>query len=531
YNTEVHIYRDISNIRAECFLGMDIGSTSTKCALVDSEDRIIADFYRKTSGEPADAVRKLFSAILSVSKKYNSGFEIKGFATTGSGRRLIGELFGADLIINEITAHAEGAIALFGDIKTVFEIGGQDSKYIRIENGRVLDSNMNYICAAGTGSFIEEQAKRLGFSLDEIGKRVEGISPPYTSDRCTVFMEQDINRLLKEGFSKEEVLASVHYSVIQNYLTRVVGNRRVDKDSIVFMGATARNKGLVAAIENLLNVRVKVSQYCHINGAYGAAVLLKRHAHIIGSKSRFCGFSLLNSDIKIEKEECRLCANHCNIFKAYKEDGCKISSWGFMCGREEEDKKVKPITGYEPFELREKIIRESLLPAGRDYKFTVGIPRSLSMYTYFPLFYNLFVLLGLRPVLSRRTDNEITSLGSSVLTSEFCYPVKIAHGHIRYLMNTAKTDFIFAPDMISEEKNNITTNSLFCPYLSSFGSMVKSILSLRGEGISRIISFPFDLRMGKERIAEIIFSELIITDFSRVVVSATFCSACLLYTS
>lgn len=507
-NNEVNVYYDLSGKTFDVFLGMDIGSTSTKCALVGEDNKIIADFYRKTSGEPVTATKNLLRAILNLKEKYGAEFIIKGFATTGSGRKIIGELFGADLIINEITAHAEGAITLFGDVKTIFEIGGQDSKYIRIEDGRVVDSNMNYICAAGTGSFIEEQAKKLGFDIRDVGKIVEGISPPFTSDRCTVFMEQDINRLLKEGFSKEEVLAAVHYSIIQNYLTKVVGNRRIDRENIVFMGATARNKGLVAAMENLVGARINVSNYCYINGAFGVAVLLKKRMGNKAFKSRFNGFALINSEIKIYKQECRLCSNHCQIFSAENAEGKKLSSWGFMCGREDSEKTARHIVEYEAYEIREKIIRQSLLMYKPDYRYTIGIPRALSTYSYFPFFHNLFVLLGFRPVLSKRTDNSILSSGSSVLTSDFCYPVKIAHGHIRYLLNNAKVDFVLVPDMISEEKNNITTNSLFCPYLSSFGSMVKSILLLRGESEDRLISFPFDLRMSRERIATIIFEEL-----------------------
>lgn len=507
-NNEVRVYKDIRNVKYRCYLGMDIGSTSTKCALVDTENNIIADIYRKTSGEPILAAKRLFRAILELERRYSSIFEIIGFATTGSGRKLIGELFGADLIVNEITAHAEGAKILFGDVKTIFEIGGQDSKYIRIEDGRVVDANMNYICAAGTGSFIEEQAKKLGYRLDEIGDVVEGVSPPFTSDRCTVFMEQDLNRLLSEGYSREEVLAAVHYSVIQNYLTKVVGNRKINKDCIVFMGATARNRGLVAAFENLLNTKIKVHPYCHINGAYGAAILLKNRAMYKKKESNFSGFKLIDTDIIIEKEECGLCTNRCQIFKAQNQEGKRLSSWGFMCGRDEEERGVRHITQLEPFELRDKIIRTSLLPVSTDYKYTIGIPRALSTYTYYPFFHNLFVLLGFRPVLSKRTDGTILSLGSSVLTSEFCYPIKIAHGHIRFLLDIAKTDFVFAPNMISEEKNDVTTNSLFCPYLSSFGSVVESILSLRNEDKKRLISFPIDLRMNSEKIADIITNAL-----------------------
>lgn len=506
--TEMRLYEDITNRAIVVYAGEDIGSTSTKLALVDEKGRIVADFYRKTCGEPIIATKHLLRAIISLANKYNAQFEIAGFSTTGSGRRLTGELFGADLIINEITAHAEGAKRLFEDVETIFEIGGQDSKYIRIEKGKVVDSNMNYVCAAGTGSFIEEQSKRLGYDISEVGDRILNLSPPFTSDRCTVFMEQDIKRLLRKGFSREEVLAAVHYSVIQNYLNKVVGNRKISKSGIVFMGATARNKALVAAIENLLNVEVKVSPYCYINGAFGAAIILMEKMKGSSRETRFKGFKLLQAKIDIEKSECRLCQNRCQTFAAIDQEGRRFSSWGFICGREEDEASMRPSPDYQPFEIRERIIRESLLPVNPDYKYTVGIPRALSTYSYLPLFYNLFVLLGMRPVISRRTDEGIVSLGSYVLPSEFCFPIKVAHGHIRDLLNNPKIDFVFAPNMISEEQNDITTNSLFCPYLSSFGSMVKSIMKNKGDLTERLISFPFDLRMSKERIASIIFKSL-----------------------
>ena len=157
-------------------------------------------------------------------------------------------------------------------IDTIFEIGGQDSKFMRTMGGRIADSNMNYVCAAGTGSFVEEQARKLGFDIREVGAAMEGIAPPRTSDRCTVFMEQDVHRLLRQGYTKDEAMAAVLYSVVQNYLNRVVGNRPVSKERIFFQGATARNKALVAAFENLLGVEVVVSPLCHQMGALGVAL-------------------------------------------------------------------------------------------------------------------------------------------------------------------------------------------------------------------------------------------------------------------
>ena len=261
FDNEIRIHNDYRNTR-EIILGMDIGSTSTKLAVLDSQTgEPLLDIYGRTAGDPVGAAKKIFSSFY---QHIGEGdFIIKAFGTTGSGRKLVGKIFGADHIVNEITAHGMGAVHFFPDVETIFEIGGQDAKYIRLTDGYVADVNMNYVCAAGTGSFVEEQARKLGFKVHEIGEITEGIAPPVTSDRCTVFMEQDLRMLLKEGFSKEEALASVLYSVIQNYLNRVVGNRPVSSTKIFFQGATARNKGLVAALENLLGVQVIVSPFCH----------------------------------------------------------------------------------------------------------------------------------------------------------------------------------------------------------------------------------------------------------------------------
>ena len=183
-------------------------------------------------------------------------FTFTACGTTGSGRNLVGQIIGADKIVNEITAHARGARLLFGEeIETIFEIGGQDAKYVHMREGRVDHVNMNYVCAAGTGSFVEEQANKLGFRVDEIGEHVLGISPPFTSERCTVFMERDVEKLLREGSSREDAMAAVLYSVCFNYLTKVVGNRPVTGKKILFQGATAKNKGLVAAFEIIMDKR------------------------------------------------------------------------------------------------------------------------------------------------------------------------------------------------------------------------------------------------------------------------------------
>ncbi len=258
------------------YLGIDVGSTSTKLLLTDEGNEVLADVYRKTLGDPVQATKHLFAALNKISADKGCELEIRGCGTTGSGRKLVGAVVGADAVINEISAHVTGAMHFDPEIDTIFEIGGQDSKYMLTRSARIRDSNMNYICAAGTGSFVEEQARKLGFSCSEIGDLVMGITPPRTSDRCTVFMEQDVHKLLRQGYSRPEAMAAVMYSIVQNYLNKVVGNRHISDKKIFFQGATARNKGLVAAFENLLDVEMVVSPFCHVMGAFGVALLTRR---------------------------------------------------------------------------------------------------------------------------------------------------------------------------------------------------------------------------------------------------------------
>ena len=197
---------------------------------------ILAGLYTRTQGDPVQAVTHLLRQMGALFP--DKTFHIRGAATTGSGRALIREVIGADLAINEITAHAKGAAFLDPEVDTIIEIGGQDSKFTLLQNGMVTHAAMNYVCAAGTGSFIEEQAKRLSMTLQEISEVVPGQSAPYTSDRCTVYMERDLNIFLSEGRSREQIMAAVLYSVRDNYLSKVVGKSAPGR-KIYFQGATA----------------------------------------------------------------------------------------------------------------------------------------------------------------------------------------------------------------------------------------------------------------------------------------------------
>jgi len=228
------------------YLGIDIGSTSSKAVLINKQLKIVKGYYTRTRGDPVSAVRLLINCI----KKNLSGktFTLAAAATTGSGRKMIKELFRADLEINEITAHAKAASLLYPEVDTIIEIGGQDSKFTLIKDGEVYYSHMNYVCAAGTGSFIEEQAKLLAVDLDDFSDLALGALAPYTSDRCTVYMERDLGELKSRGFKRQALAAAVLFSVRDNYLAKVVSRSPLG-NHIVFQGATARNQALVAVFE------------------------------------------------------------------------------------------------------------------------------------------------------------------------------------------------------------------------------------------------------------------------------------------
>lgn len=488
-------------------LGMDIGSTSTKLAVLDAATHEpLLDIYGRTAGDPVEAARKMFASFYSIVGDSDNDVPVTAFGTTGSGRYLVGKIFGADFIVNEISAHGRGALHFFPDVETIFEIGGQDAKFIRLQDGFVADVNMNYVCAAGTGSFVEEQARKLGFAVHEIGRITEGTAPPVTSDRCTVFMEQDLRALLKEGFSKEEALASVLYSVFRNYLTRVVGNRWVSEKKIFFQGATARNRGLVAALENLLDVEVVVSPFCHVMGCIGAAQIAAEQ-RAPGTVSGFPGRKALDLVVSTRTEQCKLCRNFCRI-NTISRDGGSEFSWGYQCGRDPEEKNRKEVTRYRLFKQRENAfcLENEENEIQGIFRGTVTVINALAAHTFYPLWKRFFNLLGYRVSLSGRTGGAVKKSASAISSADFCFPVKIALGHVVQALR--RSDLLFLPFMIADKKAVATAHSFFCPYMESSASFVRSTLSRNNIETGNLISPVVDFRRPVKHIGEDIFEIL-----------------------
>lgn len=309
----------------KCYLGIDIGSISTKAVIIDSNNSIIASSYIWTKGNPIKAVKEILSILKSQidSNKY----KIVSVGTTGSARRLIGSMVGATTVKNEITAHAIGTISKYPDVKTILEIGGQDSKIILIEDKIVVDYAMNTLCAAGTGAFLSSQAKRLDIPIEEFGTiALTSNNPTKIAARCTVFAESDLVHKAGSGYKKEDIVAGLCRSVVLNYLNNVGKGKKI-KSPIVFQGGVSKNIGVVKAFEDVLKEKVIVDKDSHLMGALGIAILSKKE-----KKEIDFDFNIINVNFETKGNECQKCPNHCEII-TIKKDNKIIDFWGNRCER------------------------------------------------------------------------------------------------------------------------------------------------------------------------------------------------------
>lgn len=306
------------------YLGIDIGSISTKGVIIDENNNILVSEYIWTEGNPIKAVTKLVSIL---KNKKPSNLQIKGIGTTGSARKLIGLLLNANMIKNEITAHAIGTLEKHPDTKTILEIGGQDSKIILIENGIIADYAMNTLCAAGTGSFLSSQAKRLGIEVEEFGEyALKSKNPVKIAARCTVFAESDLVHKAQIGYLKEDIIAGLCRAVVLNYLNNVGKGKKI-KGPIVFQGGVSKNKGVLKYFEEILGEKIIVDKDSHLMGALGVAILSKNN-----SRDTVYNLNIENINFQTKGLECNGCANNCEILKIYRNNDL-VDVWGSKCGK------------------------------------------------------------------------------------------------------------------------------------------------------------------------------------------------------
>ena len=467
---------NLGGVKIEAYLGLDVGSISTNLVVIDREKRVLAKRYLMTAGRPIEAVR---IGLQEIGEEIGDRVEIKGVGTTGSGRYLTADFVGADLVRNEITAQATAAIYIDPKVDTIFEIGGQDSKYISIDNGVVVDFEMNKVCAAGTGSFLEEQAEKLDVSIKgEFGTlALSSEDPIRMGERCTVFIESDLVHHQQRGAPKDDLIAGLSYSIVQNYLNRVVGDRRIG-DRIFFQGGTAFNKGVVAAFEKVLDKEIIVPENHDVTGAIGVALLALEER--TWERSGFKGFDLSQRHYEQTSFECKGCPNLCLIRKVSVE-GEKPLFYGSRCEKYDVIKRTKGSAIPDLFEEREKMLfapyegEENLPPNAPE----IGIPRILNFHEMLPFWKAFFTELGYRVVLSDVTNKELIRKGVENVVSETCFPIKVSHGHVLNLLEKG-VKRIFLPSIVNLKPSHPEIpNSSACPYAQSFPYAVPSSIDFK----------------------------------------------------
>ena len=511
------------------YLGIDIGSVSTNLALLDESGRLLHGIYLRTSGRPIEVVQE---GLQEIDRLFGGRIVVRGVGTTGSGRELIGELVGADTVNDEITAHKTGAVYVHeklvknracsalaegeepGEVDTIFEIGGQDSKFISIDHGVVVDFAMNEACAAGTGSFLEEQAERMDIQIkDEFAeKAMASMAPARLGERCTVFMERDVTGWMQRGSRVGDLAAGLAYSVAMNYLNRVVRGRKIGK-VIYFQGGTAYNDAVAAAFSQLLGKRIIVPPHNGIIGAIGMALIAQQvtgakesmqdrlHGKAMAaaagvegsftgtltmtkcpdSVSTFRGFDLNRARFETREFVCKACSNYCDM-KEITVEGRK-TYWGDKCSdkfRKRARTERRPVID-DLMALHDRLLREGYhepITDGAPGKLRVGIPQAMYYYDRFPFWRTYLEGIGFEVVLSGATDHHVATRGAELSLAEPCFPVQIAHGHVHSLLQGTEqrppVDFVFLPNVMDMEAPESSVASQLCPWNQTLPYVVRS---------------------------------------------------------
>jgi len=443
---------------SKCYLGIDSGSTSTNLVLIDENNNVITHQYLKTTGKPVD---RIIEGLQKISDNIGINIRIAGAGTTGSGRYLSAELIGADIIKDEITSQTRAAVFFDPEVDTIFEIGGQDSKYISLRNGAIVDFHMNKICAAGTGAFIEEQANKFGISIDSFGlEALKSENPFELGERCTVFMESSVASALARGVKTRDIISGLCYSIARNYLDKIVGQKRIG-NKIFFQGGVAHNQGIISALRALTGKEIIIPPFFSVTGALGAALLAKDNVHKY--TTQFKGF-------------------HINA-ENFKKETIKIPSLNITANR-------------FSAEINDFIFQNNFCSPMETQKI-IGIPRALFAYGMYPLFNAFFSELGFKTILSDATNERIISLGQEYSMDDTCLPLKLIAGHVADLVSK-KPDFIFFPQIFTVKQPEPAIRQNFaCIYMQLAPEIIKQTINLSEYGI-KFISPTMGFGSGKE---------------------------------
>jgi predicted CoA-substrate-specific enzyme activase len=481
-------------------LGVDGGSTTTKACLVDAEtDEIVASHYGRTHGDPVKALKECLKIVQDkiIADTGDKAIDIRLVSTTGSSREILGVFLETPGVYNEIIAHSVGTTYFDPEVETIFEIGGQDAKYVLLKNGVPIDYAMNEACSAGTGSFLEESASGdLSIhSAKDIGPiALNADAPLKFGEHCSAFINSDIRKAVQQGATKENITAGIVCSIVANYLNRVVGNRTIG-GKIFLQGGVAKNIAVPLAFAMMLDKEILVPPSPELMGCFGVALLAKRKAAdgLLAEKAVDID-ELLSREINYERVfTCRSCDNRCPIQVLSVGVQEHKYMFGGRCNKYTNMRKaVKDVPVFDYVEKRQRMLFEEFAaPADRSsYKrdYVVGIPRAFSVHTLYPLYSWFFHELGIKTFLS----TEVAHAGVARAESTYCFPAEIAHGAVQDCLDKG-ADYVFLPhfrDMPSYEEE---VHANFCPITQSLPYYIEKAFPDvdKKRWLSLVVSFKF----------------------------------------
>lgn len=500
---------ELSSYSGDCFIGIDAGSTTTKLVLIDRDANLLYSLYKSNEGNPLNSVIKMLKELYSVLPK---GVNIRYSGVTGYGEKLIQTALNVDLNEIETIAHYTAAKKFMPNVTSIVDIGGQDMKYIKIKNGIIDNIMLNEACSSGCGSFIETFAKSLNLSIGEfVEEAIKSRSPVDLGSRCTVFMNSRIKQAQKEGYSVGDISAGLSYSVIKNAIQKVmkVRDTRTLGDYIVVQGGTFYNDAVLRAFELIVGKNIVRPDISGLMGAYGIALLAKEQFEANFDMEYHSSILKLDEldklEITVTHTRCNGCENHClltiNKFSNNKKhisgNRCERGA-GIVSTNNDLPNLVKykfdRIFGYTPLEENDAT------------RGTIGIPRVLNMYEDYPFWFTFFTSLGFRVVLSEKSNRKTYEKGMESMPSEsVCYPAKLAHGHIKSLLDSGIKTIFYPCIPYSRKEYEKADNHYNCPIVISYSEVIKNnVEELKDKNIKFLNPFlPFDAKNLAKRILEL----------------------------
>jgi predicted CoA-substrate-specific enzyme activase len=471
--------KSLKSHKGDCFIGIDVGSTTTKLVVIDRDCNLLYSLYRNNEGDPLNSVIKMLKETYSVLPKSAS---LRYSGVTGYGEKLIQTALNVDLNEIETIAHYRAASEFMPSVTSIVDIGGQDMKYIKIKNGIIDNIMLNEACSSGCGSFIETFAKSLNLSIEEfVDSALESRTPVDLGSRCTVFMNSKIKQAQKEGYSVGDISAGLSYSVIKNAIQKVMKVRDPETlgEHIIVQGGTFYNDAVLRAFELIVGKDVVRPDISGLMGAYGVALLAKEQYESNFDMEYYSTLTKLEDldklDIKINHARCNKCENHClltiNLFGNGKryisgnrcEKGAGIVSSNSDLPNLMKYKNERLFNYYKPLEEE------------KAYRGTIGIPRILNMYEDYPFWFTFLTNLGFRVIISEKSTRKTYEKGIESMPSEsVCYPAKLSHGHIKSLIDSGITTIFYPCIPYSRKEYEKADNHYNCPIVISYSEVIKN---------------------------------------------------------